>query len=72
MTPAESPRARESALVLVRLVKKARALPIPVESPANRVSPKARRMSSLNMPITAGLYLEAYGLGEILVCMIPA
>ena len=34
-------RQRESMLVLVRLLKKAMALPIPVERPAKRVSPKA-------------------------------
>ena len=41
MTPAEKPRAIDRKRVLVRRVKNAMALPIPVERPANRVSPKA-------------------------------
>lgn len=41
MTPAENPRLIERKRVLVLLVKKARALPIPVDNPANSVSPNA-------------------------------
>ena len=42
MTPAEKPRAMDKKRVFVLLVKKARALPIPVLKPANKVKPKAK------------------------------
>jgi len=40
-TPAENPSETESNLVLVFLVKNAKALPMPVDKPANRVKAKA-------------------------------
>jgi hypothetical protein len=43
MTPAENPRAVERNLVLVRRVKNASALPMPVDNPANNVNPKANK-----------------------------
>ena len=43
MTPAENPNAVERNLVLVRRAKKAMALPMPVLSPASRVSTRAKR-----------------------------
>jgi hypothetical protein len=43
MTPAENPSATDKNLVLVCLVKYASAPPIPVESPAKRVNPKANQ-----------------------------
>jgi hypothetical protein len=42
MTPAENPRDTDKNFVLVDLVKNARALPIPVDNPANSVSEKAK------------------------------
>ncbi|MFZ2146598.1 MAG: hypothetical protein WAV28_05200 [Sedimentisphaerales bacterium] len=41
ITPAEKPRAVESNFVLVRLAKNAKALPNPVDRPANSVNPNA-------------------------------
>ncbi len=43
MTPAENPSAVERNLMLVRRAKKAMALPMPVLSPASRVSTRAKR-----------------------------
>ncbi|MBA7586189.1 hypothetical protein ES708_28185 [subsurface metagenome] len=44
MTPAEKPRDMERNFILVVLAKKAIALPIPVDNPANRVNPKAKNI----------------------------
>jgi hypothetical protein len=41
ITPAENPKAIDKKLLLVVLVKNAIAAPIPVESPAARVTKKA-------------------------------
>jgi hypothetical protein len=52
MTPAENPREIDRSRLLVFLAKKAKALPIPVERPANRVSPKANKtvfVSTINL-----------------------
>ncbi len=46
MTPAEKPRDVERKVLLVRLEKKARALPIPVDSPANAVRVNANNTFS--------------------------
>ena len=43
MTPAEKPNAYDKNFVFVFLVKKANALPMPVERPANNVSPNANK-----------------------------
>ncbi len=44
ITPAENPRAIVRSFVFVRLAKNARALPMPVDRPANNVRPNAIRM----------------------------
>jgi len=43
LPPAENPSAKDKKPVLVRLVKNASALPIPVDNPANNVNPNAIR-----------------------------
>jgi hypothetical protein len=48
MTPAENPMLTHSRRVFVRLAKKASKEPIPVESPAKSVSPKAKITVSLS------------------------
>jgi hypothetical protein len=47
ITPAENPRTPDNSLVFVRFVKNAIRLPIPVDNPAIRVSPKAISTSLL-------------------------
>ncbi len=46
MTPAENPRAMDKKRVFVFFAKKAMALPTPVASPANMVSPNANKTES--------------------------
>jgi hypothetical protein len=48
MTPAEKPSDMDNSLVLVFREKKARALPIPVDKPAKKVSPKAIKITSFS------------------------
>lgn len=43
MTPVEKPNPRDKRTMLGLLEKKTTALPIPVQSPANKVKPKAIR-----------------------------
>ena len=57
ITPAENPKATVRNVVFVLSVKKAIRLPIPVERPAMRVSPKAMSMVyvSISAAICAGM-----------------
>ena len=49
MTPAEKPNENAKNFVLVVLAKKAMALPIPVDNPANKVRKKANMIGLLNI-----------------------
>jgi hypothetical protein len=61
MTPAEHPSETERNFLPVLLVKKAIRLPIPVESPAKSVKPKARQTLLSIRTMLSGIMISITG-----------
>ena len=67
ITPAENPKATVRNVVFVLSVKKAIRLPMPVERPAMRVSPKAMSMVyvSISAAICAGMGFMSVSIAKL-------
>jgi hypothetical protein len=52
ITPAENPKAADKNFSLVCFVKKAKALPMPVDNPASKVNAKANNTLFISKAIT--------------------